>query len=85
MIDEIISKLLKGIHQIVAEKTVLGGLTHADIGAWLCRKWNIREDIINIVEFHHSPLLSRLNTCEVKLLHLADIISTEYYEKLLGI
>jgi HD-like signal output (HDOD) protein len=85
MIDEINSKLQKGIHQIVAEKTVLGGLTHADIGAWLCRKWNIREDIINIVEFHHSPLLSRLNTCEVQLLHLADIISTEYYEKLLGI
>jgi hypothetical protein len=34
------------LHQIVAEKIVLGGLTHSDVGAWLCKKWQFRDDII---------------------------------------
>jgi HD-like signal output (HDOD) protein len=85
LIDEITEKLLNGVHQIVAERIVLGGITHADLGAWLCRKWNIREDITNIVEFHHAPFLAKANKEEVQLIYAADVISTEYYEKLLGV
>ncbi|GAA0725765.1 HDOD domain-containing protein [Clostridium malenominatum] len=85
LIDEVTEKLKNGMHQIVAERLVLGGLTHADIGGWVCRKWNIRDDITNIVEHHHTPFLAKLNPVEMKLLYLADAISTEYYEKLLGV
>ncbi|OEH84153.1 hypothetical protein BHU72_12155 [Desulfuribacillus stibiiarsenatis] len=84
-IDEVSLKVHKGMHQIVAERSVLGGLTHSDIGAWLCEKWNLREDIINIVKFHHTPFVPKINIKEVQLLHIADVISTEYYEKLLGL
>lgn len=84
LIDEITERLKKGMHQLIAERIVLGGITHSEIGAWLCRKWKIREDITNIVEFHHTPYLAKLNTDEVKLVHVADVISTEYYESLLG-
>lgn len=85
IIDEITEKLLSGVHQIIAERITLGGITHSDIGAWLCRRWNIREDITNIVEFHHTPFLAKANIEEVQLIYAADVISTEYYEKLLGV
>lgn len=41
LIDEVSEKLKSGMHQLVAERTVMGGITHAEIGAWLCRKWNL--------------------------------------------
>lgn len=85
LIDEVSEILKRGVHQLVAERSVLGGITHADIGAWLCRRWNIREDIVNIIEYHHTPFLAKSNTFDVKLMHVADTISTEYYEKLLGL
>lgn len=85
LIDEVSEKLMKGVHQLVAERLVLGGITHAEVGAWLCRKWNIREDITNIVEYHHTPFLAKTNSDDVKLIYVADVISTEYYERLLGV
>lgn len=85
LINEITDKLMNGVHQLVAERIILGGITHADIGAWLCRKWNIRDDIMNIVEFHHTPFLTKANIEEVQIMYVADAISTEYYEKLLGV
>lgn len=85
LIDEVSKKLMRGIHQLVAERSVLGGITHAEVGAWLCRKWNIREDITNIVEYHHTPFFAKFNSDDVKLIHVADVFSTEYYEKLLGV
>ncbi len=85
LVDEIFENLMTGMHQLVAERSVLGGITHAEIGAWLCRKWNIRDDITDIVEFHHTPFLAKSDSDEVKLIYVADVISTEYYEKLLGL
>ncbi len=84
LLDEITEKLLNGVHQLVAERIVLGGMTHAELGAWLCRKWNIREDIIKIVELHHTPFIAKTNE-DVKLMYAADVISTDYYASLLGI
>lgn len=85
VLEEIIQKLKMGMHQIVAESLLLGGITHAEVGAWICKRWKIREDITNIVEFHHRPFLTKANTIELKLMYIADAISTEYYEKLLGV
>lgn len=85
LIDKITEKLQNGTHQIIAERIVLGGITHSDIGAWLCRKWNLRDDIVNIVEIHHTPFLAKSNNDELKIIHLADVISTDYYEKLFGL
>jgi len=83
--DKVIEKLYKGVHQLVAERIVLGGITHSEIGAWICRKWNIRDDIINIVENHHTPLLAKRETEDVKILYVGDMISSEYYQRLFGL
>lgn len=83
-LDEIYIMQKKGSHQIVAEKIVLGGITHAEIGLWLCKEWGLPDEIAEIVGFHHTPFLSKTNRTEVEIMHLGDAISTNYYEKLLG-
>jgi len=83
--DKVIEKIFKGLHQVAAERIVLGGITHADVGAWICRKWNIREDIINIIEFHHTPLYAQSDNEYIKMLYVGDVISNNYYQRLLGL
>lgn len=85
ILDKVVNLQLKGMKQIAAERYVMGGLTHSDIGVWLCDKWGLPKDIRNIVEFHHKPLLAEENEIEIKLLFLGDNISNYYYEKLLGL
>ena len=83
--DEIHRLTLAGMHQIVAEKEVLGGETHSDVGGWLCDRWNLPEDIASMVRYHHTPYRAPNLTREVRILYVADVIGTLYYERLLNI
>lgn len=83
-LDKIYEMQLKGVHQIVAEKIVLGGITHAEIGMWIIKEWGLPEEIMVVVGYHHTPLLAKQFAEDAKIMHLADSISTNYYEKLLG-
>lgn len=83
-LDEIHELQLKGMHQIVAEKVILSGITHSEIGAWICNEWNLPDEMLVVVGFHHYPMLSDIYMDEVRIMHLADSISTNYYEGLLG-
>ena len=83
IINEVVKIELKGVHQIVAERTVMEGCTHSDIGSWLCKKWNLPEDVNATVAYHHTPLLATEYKKEVEIMSIADSISTLYYEKLL--
>ena len=85
LLDKVYTMVLeKGLHQIVAEKVVLNGITHAEIGMWLCKEWGLPEEISEIIGYHHSPLLYGKPSNEVKIMYLADAISTNYYNNLLG-
>jgi putative nucleotidyltransferase with HDIG domain len=77
-------QLQKGLHQIVAEKVVLSGITHTEIGMWVCEEWGLPGEIIEIIGYHHSPFINSKTSNEVKVMFLADSISTNYYENLLG-
>lgn len=83
-LDKVYELQIKGLHQIAAEKIVLNGLTHTEIGMWICRDWGLPEEIVDVVGYHHTPFLDSPLSNEVKIVHLADSISTNYYEKLLG-
>jgi putative nucleotidyltransferase with HDIG domain len=83
-LDKIHALQLKGLHQIVAEKIILSGLTHEDIGMWICNEWGLPEEIKEIVGYHHSPFINSKISNDVRIMYLADSISTNYYEKLLG-
>ncbi|NLI90480.1 MAG: HDOD domain-containing protein [Epulopiscium sp.] len=84
LLEKIQELVLKGVHQIAAEKLVLGGLTHGMIGMWLCEKWELPGEIQTVVGYHHRPLLTQEYIIETKIMHLADSISTSYYESLIG-
>ena len=77
-------QLQKGIHQIAAEKIVLDGITHSEIGMWICKEWALPEEIAEVVGYHHSPFIDGKTGNMVKIMYLADSISTNYYESLLG-
>lgn len=82
--DEIYGHIRAGMHQTVAEKKALGGLTHADIGGWLCDRWGFGTDIAHIVKFHHTPHLASELTQDLAILYVADSISSVYYQRLLN-
>ncbi len=84
LLSQIYSLQLKGSHQIVAEKLILDGLTHAEIGMWFCKKLGLSKEVTEIVGYHHTPFIANNLSDEVKIMHMADSISTNYYERLLG-
>ncbi len=84
ILDDIFIEINKGTHQILAEKKVMDGISHTEIGGWLCREWGISDEITNIVEFHHTPYKSNEFTYDLKILFLGDWISTLHFQGLLG-
>lgn len=58
------SELMKKISELVKNKNIESskvleesfiGISHSEIGRMLASKWNFPEDLLNIIEFHHSP------------------------------
>src|SRR3989339_266862 len=33
------------------------GITHAEVGALMCKKWNLNTDLIHAVRYHHEPMV----------------------------
>ncbi|NLE23724.1 MAG: HDOD domain-containing protein [Clostridiaceae bacterium] len=86
LLDDIYTlHMQKGTHQIIAEKIVLGGITHAEIGMWICKEWGLPEEIVEVVGYHHAPFVKGKTSNEVLIMHLADSVSASYYENLIGI
>ena len=79
-LDRIVEKIHSGIPQLVAEKSVLGGQTHADIGAWLCDEWSLDKNVKYVIEYHHELSMAPVLTPELGLLYLGNILGTRVYE-----
>ena len=77
-------QLERGVHHIAAEKIILNGATHSEIGMWICKEWGLPQEIQEIVGCHHSPFVDSESANEIRVMYLADSISTNYYERLLG-
>jgi putative nucleotidyltransferase with HDIG domain len=84
-IDEIFREQRRHSDQITAERKILDGLSHEEIGLWLCKKWRLPASIQNIVAYHHRPLEAPAAQNEVKLFYVADMIGIMYYEEQLGV
>jgi putative nucleotidyltransferase with HDIG domain len=57
-----------------AEKKVLGGVTHAEIGAHLARKWNLNQEFVYIIENHHHPSSASDYFKITSVVHTANIL-----------
>lgn len=51
------------------------GLTHTEIGRWMCVKWGLPETFECVMAHHHQPHRSPSHKSEVALVHLADVLA----------
>jgi putative nucleotidyltransferase with HDIG domain len=58
----------------VAEQIVLG-TNHAEVGALILKKWSFPPQIVEAVQFHHSPADSSVRTSIIDIVHVADVLS----------
>jgi len=61
---------------IVQEKAEFG-VTHADVGAWLAKRWNLHSLFADSILFHHEPL-ARVRDAHllVQIVALANLLNT---------
>jgi|WetSurMetagenome_2_1015567.scaffolds.fasta_scaffold00020_76 putative nucleotidyltransferase with HDIG domain len=59
---------------VESEKEVFG-ITHADAGAWIAKKWNFPLSLVEIIDYHHKPNLSKSLPVQAAIVHLGDILT----------
>ncbi|MGO9481623.1 MAG: HDOD domain-containing protein [Candidatus Kryptoniota bacterium] len=55
------------------EKAVLFA-THGEIGGWLAERWNLPDQLIEAIKFHHKPELAERNPRLTALIHFVDYL-----------
>ena len=48
------------------------GFTHVDVGALLASRWELPQDIVAAIQYHHGPREELLNNSNVAIVSLAD-------------
>lgn len=64
----------QGVSFEIAEQNVLG-IDHAEVGAALLEAWNVPNDVIQVVRWHHDPNRLQGNPLVVDLVHIAVFLS----------
>lgn len=59
---------------IEAEEEILG-FNHAEIGAKVTEKWNFPPNLVESINHHHYPELSKIDPKLVSIVHIADSIT----------
>ena len=62
-----------GLYISEAEKNYFS-ITHAEAGAWIAQKWNFPKSLVEVIEYHHKPHLSKNIPVQSAIVHLADIL-----------
>lgn len=63
----------EGISFLEAEENVLG-FHHGQVGAEIAKKWNLPEDLVEAIAYHHSPEKATINFKLTSIVHIADAI-----------
>lgn len=79
------SDLMKKIADLVKNKSIESskvleesfiGVSHTEIGRMLAQKWNYPEELVQMIEFHHSPTLSNEKYKSlVEIVYLANVFA----------
>lgn len=67
----------KSVFIFDAEKTFFG-INHADAGAWIAQKWNFPKSLVEVIEYHHKPHLSKSVPMQTAIVHFSDILVRAY-------
>ena len=54
------------------------GITHTEAGKLLAIKWDLPDDLINVIAHHHYPELSEEYEELVTLIYLADLLMSKF-------
>ncbi|HTZ17627.1 MAG TPA: HDOD domain-containing protein [Dissulfurispiraceae bacterium] len=60
---------------IMDAERAMFGITHADSGAWVAKKWNFPPSLVDVIEYHHKPNLSKVVPAHSAIVHLSDILT----------
>jgi putative nucleotidyltransferase with HDIG domain len=50
------------------------GVTHAEVEAWVGRKWNFPRSLVEQMAYHHRPALSKHYSLQTAIIHFSDIL-----------
>ena len=56
-------------------ETSILGINHAEIGAFMLKKWQLPNEITDIIQNHHKPQFAKLVQIDTKLVYIADFIA----------
>ncbi|GMU93430.1 MAG: hypothetical protein AMXMBFR4_24880 [Candidatus Hydrogenedentota bacterium] len=62
------------LSRLEAEREVLDGCTHCDIGAWIAERWSLPPAIVESIGMHHTPELVARSHVLTHAAHAADIV-----------
>ena len=48
--------------------------THATVGMWLAERWRFPPNLVNVIQYHHSPGLTGHAPLETAIVHFSDIL-----------
>lgn len=72
---EVLDLVMDGKMSFIEAEKEIFGFDHAEIGGKIAKKWNMPEQLVETISFHHSPEKSTLAPNLVAIVHLADAIT----------
>ncbi|HMK59641.1 MAG TPA: HDOD domain-containing protein [Dissulfurispiraceae bacterium] len=73
--DKVIKEAEDGELFIMDAERKVFGITHADSGAWIAKKWNFPLSLVEVIEYHHKPNLAKSAPINSSIVHMADILA----------
>lgn len=64
----------ENISFLEAERLILG-FDHAQVGGKVAEKWNFPKELVEAIEYHHTPEKTKENLDLVSIVHIADAIT----------
>jgi putative nucleotidyltransferase with HDIG domain len=73
--DEVVREAEAKDMLIIDAEKVIFEISHADSGSWIAQKWNFPHSLVEIIEYHHKPNLSKSLPVQSAIVHLADLLT----------
>ena len=64
----------RGLRFFDAERAVMGGIAHPDIGDWVSKEWNLPIRLREAIAHHHHPSRAEFEPRLTAIVHLGNII-----------
>lgn len=70
--DLVIGEVMKHNRAFTEVEVDLLGFNHAEVGARIASKWHLPDELVEAIEFHHTPEEAQINRKLTAIVHIAD-------------